>query len=79
MVKEITVLAFGAVADVLGKNYFTLAGAASTNDVVSHLEQEFPALKNIRYALAVNKQTVTADTALTDAATVALLPPFSGG
>lgn len=77
--KEITVLAFGAVADVVGKSCFAMNDVASTNELINALEKDFPELKNIRYTLAVNKQTITTPTSLEHNATVALLPPFSGG
>lgn len=79
MAKAITVLAFGAITDIVGKRSFELNGVASTDEVKTKLESEFPALKNIPYTVAVNGQTVAAAAALDDRATVALLPPFSGG
>lgn len=79
MAKKITVLAFGAITDIIGKNNFAMANVASTEELKQQLETEFPALKSSRYTVAVNKQTVTTSTPLDDNATVALLPPFSGG
>jgi molybdopterin synthase sulfur carrier subunit len=76
---EITVLAFGAVTDIVGKSSFVMSDVSSTAELKTKLETDFPALKNINYAIAVNKQMVTTETALDDRATVALLPPFSGG
>lgn len=77
--KEINILAFGAVADIVGKSSFVLPAPSSTDELKEQLETDYPALKNISYAVAVNKQMVTASTALEPNATVALLPPFSGG
>lgn len=77
--KEVTVLTFGVLSDILGKNRFVMNNVASTQELKQRLETEFPALRNISYTVAVNKQTVTASTPLPDNATVALLPPFSGG
>lgn len=76
---EITVLTFGAVADIVGKASFVVNDVASTSELQEKLEQEFPGLKNIRFAVAVNKQLTTASAPLERGATVALLPPFSGG
>ena len=77
--KETSVLAFGVVADIVGKNSFTVSGVGTTTELKEKLETEFPALKNISYAIAVNKQLVTVTTPLEVNTTVALLPPFSGG
>lgn len=77
--KEITVLAFGTVGDIIGKSQFALSNISSTEEVKEKLEAEFPPLKVIPYAIAVNKQLVSRSTGLASNDTVALLPPFSGG
>jgi molybdopterin synthase sulfur carrier subunit len=74
-----TVLAFGVVAEIIGKNRFAVEGIASTALLKQKLEQEFPGLKTINVAIAVNKKIVSETTSLHEDATVALLPPFSGG
>lgn len=76
---EITVLTFGVVAEIVGESHLVLTDVASTADVQEKLEAKFPRLKTIRYTLAVDKQMVTTSTKLGHNATVALLPPFSGG
>ena len=77
--KEVNVLLFGAVADIVGKNNLFISGVSTTEDLKEKLETDFPALKKISYAVAVNKQMVSTTTVLEPDATVALLPPFSGG
>lgn len=79
MTKEITVLAFGVTAEITGERSFVLSGVESTDALTELLEKRFPRLKTVSYAMAVNRQTVTAPAALEAGATVALLPPFSGG
>lgn len=74
-----TVLAFGAVAEALGGGRFEMAALDSTTELTQKLQEEFPALKSISFAIAVNKQLVTESTRLESNDTVALLPPFSGG
>ena len=76
--KEITILAFGSITDIIGKSNF-LTNAASTDELRNELESAFPKLKNVNYAMAVDKQMVTTSAILDEHATVALLPPFSGG
>ena len=76
---SITILTFGMITDIIGKGRFELTGISSTEEVKRKLESEFPQLKNINYAIAVNRKTVVGTVALEENATVALLPPFSGG
>lgn len=79
MKNKITVLAFGAVADAIGSSSAVVEDVRTTNELSNHLEEKFPALKNINYAVAVNKQIVSGVVDLSSGVTVALLPPFSGG
>lgn len=76
---EITLLTFGVIADIVGKSNLVLNDVAFTDDLKKRLETNFPALKNINYTVAVNKQIISESTELAPNATVALLPPFSGG
>lgn len=77
--KEINVLLFGAAAEMVGKNNLALTGVSTTVELKEQLETTYPGLKNINYAMAVDKQMISTDTPLETGATVALLPPFSGG
>ena len=74
-----TVLTFGVITEIIGKSKFTVEPSTTTAKLKQKLESEFPRLRNINYALAVDKQLVTTETAISPDATVALLPPFSGG
>lgn len=77
--KQITVLTFGAIKEMVGESPVVLTDVATTEALREKLETTYPALRKMRYAIAVNKQVVTAPTKLEDDSTVALLPPFSGG
>ncbi len=77
--KEITVLAFGVVAEIIGQEKVAVDDICNTDELKAKLEANYPALKNIRYAIAVNKKMIAASTPLDADTTVALLPPFSGG
>lgn len=79
MKKQITVTGFGRITDVIGNHGITVDGVDSTAALVQRLEESYPALKSMTYAMAVNKQIVSDSVALPDGASVALLPPFSGG
>ena len=73
------VMIFGQLTDIVNSHKLTLTGIPDTNSLVSELNNRYPLLAGSRYVLAVNKQTVSANTALNDDSIVALLPPFSGG
>ena len=77
--KQINVLTFGAITDIVGNSSFVVSDIDSTDILMKRLEEQYPPLKTINYAIAVDKQIVTSDTALQSQSTVAILPPFSGG
>ena len=79
MKKQITVLAFGPVTDILGDNSIVIDEVNTTTELVKRLEETYPALKTANYALALNKKIITQPEVLQSGAVVALLPPFSGG
>jgi len=75
----IQVMIFGQLTDIVNSHELTLTGISDTNSLVRELNNRYPLLAGSRYVMAVNKQTITANTVLNDDSTVALLPPFSGG
>ena len=75
---QITIKAFGQLADILGNSEITL-DAANIDELKAVLCGRYPALQHIKYALAVNKQMISDNVPLANNDTVALLPPFSGG
>ena len=70
---------FGQLTDIINSHELILTGIADTNSLVSELNKRYPSLTASRYMVAVNKQTITANTVLQENSIVALLPPFSGG
>jgi molybdopterin converting factor small subunit len=76
---KVNILAFGPIVDIVGKKTFEMDGLASTEALKLKLEADFPALKNLQYAIAVDMQFITTETSLEGVETVALLPPYSGG
>ncbi|MFN0016143.1 MAG: MoaD/ThiS family protein [Saprospiraceae bacterium] len=77
---NITILVFGKLTDILLPQQWELAaGQTTVGSVRTRLETEFPALKGMRYRMAVDQKIATEDMPLTENAEVALLPPFSGG
>jgi molybdopterin converting factor small subunit len=76
---EITILTFGQITDITGTAEWKEAGIMDTETLRQKLEGQFTALSQVKYAMAVDKKMINANTQLTDGAVVALLPPFSGG
>ncbi|EMR03673.1 MoaD/ThiS family protein [Cesiribacter andamanensis] len=76
---EVNILAFGRIAELTAAREWKMQGVRSTEEVRQQLEATYPALQGMRYALALNKKIITADTPLSEGAELALLPPFSGG
>lgn len=76
---EITIIAFGQMAELTGKTEWK---TNDINDVLSlkqMIEATYPATKNINYLVAVDKKIINGNADIPANATVALLPPFSGG
>lgn len=74
----VNIIIFGQLKDITGGS-LSLENVSDTDDLVGKLNQLYPALANKKYIIAVDKQVVTGNTALTNSNVVALLPPFSGG
>jgi len=76
---KVSVLTFGEVADIVNTSSFDMNHVADIDTLKQLLENRFPQLKEIKYAIAVNKKIVNHNVTLEDESIVALLPPFSGG
>jgi molybdopterin synthase sulfur carrier subunit len=77
--KRITVLTFGVLTELTGSSSFVVTDVNSTDELIRQLHTQFPKLKELQFAIAVNKEVVHQPAPLDDNTTVALLPPFSGG
>jgi len=75
----INVLTFGEVADIVNTSSFNMDHVTDIDTLKQLLEDKFPQLREIKYAVAVNKKIVNQNVTIEDASIVALLPPFSGG
>ncbi len=76
---DINVLVFGPIADITGAASLQVKDIADTDGLNLLLREKYLALKNMDYAIAVNKKIIRQNTKLKEGDTVALLPPFSGG
>jgi molybdopterin converting factor small subunit len=79
--KKISILAFGMVAEKMGRRAWALETdrAGSVGELRAYLEAEVPSLCGLPFSVAVNRETAPDDAPIPDGAEVALLPPFSGG
>jgi molybdopterin synthase sulfur carrier subunit len=74
---EITL--FGRLAETAGTHRILATDVKDTDTLLKDLHQRFPELARTPVIIAVNRKTVTGNTALSPGDTVALMPPFSGG
>lgn len=76
---QVNILIFGQIADITGTNNLTFENVNDTAELLKRLKNDYPALVDSRFAIAVDKKIVKETTALLNNSTIALLPPFSGG
>jgi molybdopterin synthase sulfur carrier subunit len=76
---EIEIISFGQIAEFINNQKIDIAGISDTDAFKQYLENQFPALKGMKYKLALNKNIVQENTEITNNAIIAIMPPFSGG
>lgn len=76
---KINILAFGQLAEVIGKTEWEMEDVKTTEQLRQTLETKHPEIKTHRYSIAINKNIVHENKTLNQGDVVALLPPFSGG
>ena len=79
MADEINIILFGQLAQLAGRDRIMLSGINDTLQLREEVNELFPSLQNIDYAIAVEKKIMHENVVVADGQTVALLPPFSGG
>lgn len=77
--KSIKILAFGIVAEKIGKGDFFCTGISDIDTLRQWLANEFPQLKGIKFSIAVNRKLAHENCKFDNNSEIALLPPFSGG
>lgn len=70
---------FGMTADASGCEKTEIRFTPTTDELRSLLQELYPALVCMQFAIAVNHQLISGNTTLYGGDEVALLPPFSGG
>ena len=76
---EIKIISFGKIAEMVTAQQLMIDEITGSDALKEHLESVFPELKNTKYKIAVNKQIVQGNINIPTGATIALMPPFSGG
>lgn len=76
---SINVIFFGHLEDLTGSDKIEYHLQPDTNHLIAQMELRYPRLVDASYTIAVNKVLIKQNTILNTGATVALLPPFSGG
>lgn len=76
---KITIVVFGKIYDIVQNDIMILKNISSIYELNEYLYSQYPALKNIKFQISVNKLIVKEDQNLQDGDEVALLPPFAGG
>ena len=75
----IRIKAFGLIADKLNSAEVQLDEVDNTEQLRKLLYEKYPQLKEVDFAIAVDKKITVGNAPLKPGAEVALLPPFSGG
>jgi molybdopterin synthase sulfur carrier subunit len=76
---EIEIISFGQIAELINNQKIDTTAITDTETFKQHIENQFPALKSMKYKLALNKNIVQENTEIPNQATIAIMPPFSGG
>ncbi|MEY4002713.1 MAG: hypothetical protein RIT07_755 [Bacteroidota bacterium] len=74
----VNVLLFGRLAEICGQSNFFF-DMADTDTISEKLRNDFPEMKQLSFAVAVNQVLIIGNTKLSDGDEVALMPPYSGG
>ncbi len=78
-ISAMTIKVFGQLHDIVGSNLIEVESAANTDELIQQLQLKYPALKDSKYKVAVNRNIIQSNATLQKDAEIALLPPFSGG
>jgi molybdopterin converting factor small subunit len=78
---ETRILFFGQLTDITGTSsvVFDTTGIGDTDQLKEKLYQIYPALRNSKYIIAIDKEVIAQTVKFKPGAAIAFLPPFSGG
>ena len=69
---------FGQLTDITGATHLTVPFVTNTEELLSLLTAQYPALSSMTFRIAVNGKLTEGRTPLFPGDVIALLPPFSG-
>lgn len=77
--ETIDIIAFGVAARILGAPKITWPYIGDIEELRTALIRRYPGLRNVPFILAVNKDIRPDDQQIPPGATIAIMPPYSGG
>lgn len=77
--QELNIQVFGQLAEIIGGSSIIIPFIETTGELKNRLLQTYPALQNNRFVIAVDKKIQSDNATIAPGASLALLPPFSGG
>lgn len=76
---EIDLITFGNITEFIKVQKLTFESIEDTDELKIYLEMHYPKLKTMKYKLALDQKIIQTTTKLKNKATIAIMPPFSGG
>ncbi len=77
--KQMDILFFGQLTDLVGAGTIQIENPGTVDQLKKLLFEKYPAMTNTSFTIAINNKLAVADEEITDGATIACMPPFSGG
>jgi len=75
----IHIKSFGMISELIGSDSLEMENPGSSEALKLRLYEQYPALRSMKFTLALDKKMILSDTDISNGKEVALLPPFSGG
>ncbi len=76
---KIKILLFGQLKEILNADFIEMKDVGDSDILMEKLKGKFPALTDISFRVAVDKNLISENIVLSESSEIALLPPFSGG
>lgn len=76
---EIKIKFFGMIAEIVNADEIMMNDIYNTDELLQKLYIQYPALKNMKFAISLDRQIIHQNTAVHANSELAILPPFSGG
>ncbi|MCH7398791.1 MoaD/ThiS family protein [Belliella sp. DSM 107340] len=76
---KLIVKVFGRISEEIGESEFMIERSDNIASLKGEINAVYPQLKDLKFAIAVNKKLSTDSDKIPEGAEIALLPPFSGG